>query len=404
MYTSSGPRFNFEFGSFITLVSCVLHLHRINLMFIFPIHITTAFSVSSQAVGTSAYKFSRPLLDEGYPPAVIEYENNEAKNKPLLLYLPGFDGTLVCPFLQFPELNTEFDVHGLSIDMSDRSTFSDLLDGIVDYVISECYNCDPYSGARCVYLMGESFGGVLASAVTLRLKERAEIDISGLVLINPATCYDRSKLKSLAPPVAQLPMPQYLYGLMKLLPLFVDKYQFPQLLLMLSSEALPSIIDSPAREAYMGRIAFSLADKLKFMPRETLQWRLTKWLDEGSQVMTTDRLQILGENGGEVIVVVGENDQTLPYVKEAFRLQSIISDSNIHVVEGAGHASTSGSRVDLTALMRNRFQSLNTNGRTEMKQVAAKGSGKYFGMEPREVKEGLSPLRYWDEDLYRLPR
>jgi hypothetical protein len=40
-------------------------------------------------------RFVSPLLEYGYPPAVIEYENKTLAQKPLLLYLPGFDGTFL---------------------------------------------------------------------------------------------------------------------------------------------------------------------------------------------------------------------------------------------------------------------------------------------------------------------
>ena len=36
--------------------------------------------------------------------------------------------------------------------------------------------------------------------------------------------------------------------LQKVLPLFIDEFQLPQLILILTSKALPSIIDTPARE------------------------------------------------------------------------------------------------------------------------------------------------------------
>jgi hypothetical protein len=55
-------------------------------------------------------RFISPLLEYGYLPAVEEHENNTLSQKPLLLYLPGFDGTFLSPFLQFPELHTIFDV------------------------------------------------------------------------------------------------------------------------------------------------------------------------------------------------------------------------------------------------------------------------------------------------------
>jgi len=360
-----------------------------------PMSSSPTVSVSSS---NSKFGFSHPLLTEGYPPAVIEYELNQHLDKPMLLYLPGFDGTLVAPFLQFPELGTEFDVRGLSIDMSDRSTFCELRDGVINYILSSL----DQSKSRPIFVLGESFGGILASEVCLTLQERhPNVNIGGLVLINPATCYTRSRLYVEAPPVSQITMSfAYITGLAKLLPLFADSYQMPQLLMMLSSEALPSIIDTPAREAYMGRVAFSLADKLKFMPRETLDWRLTRWLEDGCDVVTTERLKDLSKQ--RVLIVVGEVDEALPSTDEAKRLQNIISNSEVHVVDGAGHSATCGSRVDLTALMRRRFSEL--DGRKEMKKVAADGVGKYFGMEPREIKEGLSPLRYWGADLYRKLR
>jgi hypothetical protein len=70
-----------------------------------------------QGVGSTGKKkqprdvrFISPLLEYGYLPAVEEHENNTLSQKPLLLYLPGFDGTFLSPFLQFPELHTIFDV------------------------------------------------------------------------------------------------------------------------------------------------------------------------------------------------------------------------------------------------------------------------------------------------------
>jgi hypothetical protein len=55
-------------------------------------------------------RFISPLLEYGYLPAVEEHENNTLSQKPLLLHLPGIDGTFLSPFLQLPELHTIFDV------------------------------------------------------------------------------------------------------------------------------------------------------------------------------------------------------------------------------------------------------------------------------------------------------
>jgi len=149
---------------------------------------------------------------------------------------------------------------------------------------------------RPIYIAGESFGGILASDVALTLlteqKKRndideANVDLQGLVLINPATCYDRSQLATAGPPMAKTPFPFYVLGLFsKLVPLFTDEFSLEQLLLILQAKALPSVIDNPCREAYMGRVALSLPTKLEFMPPTTLSWRLNEWLQTGCAALS----------------------------------------------------------------------------------------------------------------------
>lgn len=410
-------------------------------------------------------QFMAPLLEYGYLPAVEEYENQTLSKKPLLLYLPGFDGSFLSPFLQFPELHTIFDVRCMTVAMNDRSTLDELKNDVLQYIenegihlpsISLPKNIEPMmsknstiklnlarnnttepsrqnqQSRRAVYLVGESFGGILASIVSIKLVQEPSSNccLKGLTLINAATCYDRSKLAIEGPKVAQLDDFTYPIGLIgRLLPLFNDKYSMIQLLLILQAKALPSVIDNSCREAYMGRVAFSLPFVLKFMPRETLRWRLSSWLETGcEQLANTDKplekLQNL-----RTLIIAGENDATLPSIAEAERLAGILKNSFVHVVKGAGHASTCGSRVDLAALFRLRFEELRPNdstgkvrsnpfifwqqarnqseqellGRTAMKEEAEVGEGAYFGMQPRydKAKIGLNPLRYWSAEYYK---
>ena len=100
-----------------------------------------AYSPVKIFTGPTRVRFSAPLLEDGYTPAVAEYTRRKRGGggrggggggglegepavasldldaKPVLLYLPGFDGTLVCPFFQFPELGTTFDVWGMDVPM-----------------------------------------------------------------------------------------------------------------------------------------------------------------------------------------------------------------------------------------------------------------------------------------------
>jgi pimeloyl-ACP methyl ester carboxylesterase len=403
-------------------------------------------------------------LDYGHPPTVDEFENGTLSEKPLLLYLPGFDGTYICPFIQFPELGTEFELWCMTVGMSDRSTFAELKACVLDFIDqfdipeSTAEAIQPSSNAtneskskstdagqpfwsnwfsnedaspdsskaekkqkRSLYLAGESFGGVLASEIALSLLEQgseAVCDLKGLVLVNPATCYDRSQLAAKGPPVTKLPSFLYPFGLWTLLPLFTDAFSFEQLLLILQAKALPSVIDDPIRESYMGRVAFSLPTKLEYMAQDTLAWRLEEWLDFGCGAMEDRMRDFRKYKSFRTLLLVGEKDLTLPSIAEAERLANLLPNSEVHVVEGAGHASTCGSRVDLAAQMRRTFIELrddhpekakkNKNQdkepkRTTMKVGAAAGAGPYFGMEPRYdgASIGLNPILYWARSNHR---
>jgi pimeloyl-ACP methyl ester carboxylesterase len=432
----------------------------------------TAASKSSDGESPARVRnvqFISPLLKYGYRPAVDEFEKKTLSNKPLLLYLPGFDGTFLSPFLQFPELHTVFDVRCMTAGSDDRSTLDELRNDVIQFLEQECgamegqegdtgsrndsagirttqwigvlsnvapmetraktssVNAQKSTQTRPVYLAGESFGGILASVVTLTLLEGGNVMVKGLTLINAATCYDRSILAVEGLKVARLHEWAYPFGLLKLLPLFTDKYSTEQLRLILQAKALPSVIDNECREAYMGRVAFSLPFVIPFMAQDTLKWRLTAWLETGCERLAAADKPMSKLKSVRTLIIAGENDATLPSIAEAERLASILPNSVLHVVEGAGHASTCGSRVDLAALFRSRFEELRTpgptstpktnplnlfqqdyrttqrNARTTMKDIAANGTGAYFGMEPRydNAKIGLSPLRYWSKEYYR---
>jgi len=414
-------------------------------------------------------RFASPLLEFGYLPAVNEFEEGITSTKPLLLYIPGFDGTFLSAFFQYPELHTEFEVRCLVSTMEDRSSFDDLKNVVLDFLVKEATSIDsvvngtkstpstyqstndaqqkdepeikttmpdilsglsnqqkqamslsayqrtsqPTSELRPVYLVGESFGGLLASEVALAALDsivstsKPTINLQGLVLVNAATCYHRSRLAAEGPSVARLPKLLYVFGILKLLPMFTDKISLAQLLVIFKGEALPSLIDNPTREAYMGRFALSLLNLLQFIPQDTFQWRLEQWLDVGCQRMETTLAQLADrarETGLKTLIVAGENDLTLPSIAEAERLVQLLPNSHVHIVPAVGHANTCGTCLDLAAEMRKHFSELQMNKRrTAMKDIASKGQGIYYGMEPRYdgKRIGLSPLSYWAKEYHR---
>lgn len=383
-------------------------MKALNLFLFFAVFSSTnGFSSSGSTKANSLIHFVSPLMEEGYPPVIHEYRLNELKDKPLLIYLPGFDGTLLAPFLQFPELSTEFDVRGMTVYMGDKSRVEDLRDYVIDFIRRET-KC---KSSKEVYIMGESFGGILALLTAISIQQQnavyssihEQINLQGIVTINPATCYDRSNLAKFGPPVANTNPFIYPIAILSLLPLFTDEMALPQLLLILQGKGLPSVIDNANREAYMGRMAFSLPNKLKFMPQETLKWRLEEWLTKGCQLIK-HKEERLKEMDIPVLIVAGEKDETLPSMEEARRLSTLLKNSHVHIVDAAGHACTCGSRLDLTAVIRSTFVNLNANdGRTKMKLEASKNDGVYFGLENRYDNStvGLSPFMYWSKEYYQ---
>ena len=150
-------------------------------------------------------QFRAPLIADGYAA--------KTAGDALLVYLPGFDGANLAPFLQWPALHDAgFDVRCASIDEDDRSTFDELVKAASSYIDREA--CD-----RPCLLVGESFGGALATVVA-----QQALHVEGVVLVNPATCYAESALASKAPPILELPAWAYYVGLASLLPLFVDRH------------------------------------------------------------------------------------------------------------------------------------------------------------------------------------
>ena len=384
----------------------------------------TSLHMQTDALQSNHISFVSPLLEDGYPPAVTEYQqqirDKQSKRKPLLLYLPGFDGTLLAPFIQFPSLGEVFDVRGMRVGMDNRSTFDELSSIVLDYIIS--LQAQEYED---IYLMGESFGGILAIEVARDIQSNpkyANVQLKGLILINPATSYLRSALYKLGPPVANyssllppITFIRYLSSLIgQLVPLFLDEGNaFQQLLLMLSSKALPIVLNTPQREAYLGRVAFDLPNRLKFMPQETLKWRLEEWLENGCKSFesrfgksqhkscNTDAKGLESLKSLKTLIVAGELDLTLPSVEEANRLSSnIFVDAKVHVVEGAGHASTSGGSLQLIQLISDFFPNLSKINATLERSNPPEDM---YGLVPRYDRApiGMSPLKYWSKEHYQ---
>ena len=84
---------------------------------------------------------------------------------PLMIYLPGIDGTGLAAARQFPSLLRNFDLVTLITPSADRTKFETLTNMVVEFLEHELEFIPP---DRPVYLLGESFGAILAISVGLK--------------------------------------------------------------------------------------------------------------------------------------------------------------------------------------------------------------------------------------------
>lgn len=100
-------------------------------------------------------------------------------------YLPGIDGTGLAAVAQFAPLSEVFILSCLTIPPNNRCSFEELLECCITHITCIAATIPP---TRPIYLLGESFGGILALAVGAAVPEF----VDRIVIVNPATSFPES--------------------------------------------------------------------------------------------------------------------------------------------------------------------------------------------------------------------
>lgn len=268
------------------------------------------------------------------------------QSKPIVIYLPGLDGTGISAFNhQFDDMAQAFELWRLIIDTQDRSEFRQLLAKVVGFVEELSVN----NTDREVVLVGESFGGVLASAVALNLQKRQESrkgysnPLKGLCLVNPATAFHETNWDTIVPLLASLqylgnrntnqttnttPTPYSVAGGMALSYLMPDNDQLGRIGEVVMSAA-GNVDPMEAVEDMMSLLGI-LEERL---PADTLKHRVNQWLAVSTNVVNA-RLKDLQL---PTLVVAGDQDKIVPSDKEIKRLKQVIPSCETLLVRGRGH-------------------------------------------------------------------
>jgi len=279
----------------------------------------------------SSVEWVNPLQVDGFCEVDGWGAHEEPGELPLLVFIPGMDGSLITPFMQYPELGASYELA-----------------------------CMQHVGLGLTLLVGESWGATLALGVLDHLA--ADQQPTGVVLVNPATSYSRSILSSVGPACAQLPQPLYALSLLLLAALVLEPAQLPAFVMLILALRQPALLGTPARGAFLGRVAlsailgvasgprFAIGDLLRpsiFGPAD-LAFRLSEWLELGAAAVEPSLRGVRTP----ILLLAGERDRLLPSVEEAARLTCLLPPAVCRgtvLVPCAGHASTLGTQVDLAA-------------------------------------------------------
>lgn len=231
-----------------------------------------------------------------------------ADARPVLLYLPGMDGSGKLFFVQEARLAPYCDVRSLSIPLDDQGDWESLLERV--------YALLPEDG-RPVILCGESFGGCLALQAALRRPEA----FSRLVVINPASSWRRQTL---------LVQGSHWLSLVPSVSLSVATLVFLPFL-----SAVNRLTPADRR---------TLLATMRLVSQKTILHRLhlLEHFDLDGQ---------LGRLTMPVLLLGGQADRLLPSVDEVYHLAGEIPDAHIEILPNSGHAALLESETDLAGLM-----------------------------------------------------
>ena len=165
-------------------------------------------AVTDTLIGQAADNLQRHLLEPMRPRwfaplsefGPVDSAAAPSSELPLLLVLPGLDGSGITAWTQYPELGSEYEVRALEIPAGDRSAYEE----IVHLVAAQVSEAATTSAGREVILLGESMGAGIALDVSRRCADGA---LSGLVLVSPATSWGETALGRNREWLVELPAP-----------------------------------------------------------------------------------------------------------------------------------------------------------------------------------------------------
>ncbi len=240
---------------------------------------------------------------------------------PLLIYLPGLDGTGQLFHRQAQGLAEFFDIRCLAIPSDDVSDWEALSTKVIHLIEQELKEKFPrqLSALPTVYLCGESFGACLALKVAAKSPNLFE----KLILINPASSFNQRPWLGFGVSITQW-LPDFLHrgSAVGLLPFLAELRRLEKC----DRRALLQVMQS--------------------IPCSVVSWRLSLLRDFRLQDLSWRHLT------QPMLIIASGSDRLLPSVEESKRLVSYFSQAQIHILPHSGHACLLESAVNLAAILK----------------------------------------------------
>ncbi|PON69506.1 Diacylglycerol acyltransferase [Trema orientale] len=243
------------------------------------------------------------------------------KDSPILLFLPGMDGTGMGLILHHKALGKMFEVRCLHIPVNDRTPFEGLVKFVEETVRLELAS----SPNKPIYLVGDSFGGCLSLAVASR---NPTIDLV-LILVNPATSFGRSQLQPFFPILEAMPAELHTTVPYLLSYIMGD----PTKMAMVNVETkLPPMQRFEKMSQNLTALLPCLSSLADIIPRDTLLWKLK--LLKSAAAYANSRLHAVK---AEVLVLASGKDNMVPSKDEAQRLKNSLQNCTVRHFKDSGH-------------------------------------------------------------------
>lgn len=285
------------------------------------------------------------------PPATNDDDDDD--DRPLLIYIPGLDGSGFAAMRQWRSISAAFQLECLTIPASDRTSALNLAKIIAGRVAT----AKREQPNRSVCLLGESMGGLLA----LLAASEAAGNVDRLYLANPASSFERAPIAAVAPSFPIFPEPLYEALPLVLAPVLIDPVKSTRRVIARTvndGEAMTSADDVDLNALLTsdpGAVADALLTVLtgfqrtliECLPKATLAHRL-EILRDGCAALDDAALARIQ---CKTLVLAGDSDLLLPSAEEATRLKQALPNCVTRTYSEVSHAILQDPSVDFSRVV-----------------------------------------------------